>query len=83
MYSEENVMPYCQKCGNELPEGAKYCPVCGTAVAMEEAPAAPTVPTAPATPEASGQVGVLVGTLRCLVDRCHHHRGCGRYTGPV
>jgi uncharacterized RDD family membrane protein YckC len=45
-------MPYCQKCGNALPEGAKYCPVCGTAVAMEEAPAAPTMPTAPATPSA-------------------------------
>jgi uncharacterized RDD family membrane protein YckC len=40
MYSEENVMPYCQKCGNELPEGAKYCPVCGTAVIAEAAPAA-------------------------------------------
>jgi len=54
MYSEENVMPYCQKCGNELPEGAKYCPVCGTAVTMEEAPAAPAVPTAPSAPAASG-----------------------------
>jgi uncharacterized RDD family membrane protein YckC len=52
LHSEENVMPYCQKCGNALPEGAKYCPVCGTAVAMEEAPAAPTMPTAPATPSA-------------------------------
>jgi len=56
MYSEENVMPYCQKCGNELPEGAKYCPVCGTAMPMEEAPAAPAVPAAP---EASGLVLAL------------------------
>jgi uncharacterized RDD family membrane protein YckC len=47
-------MPYCNKCGNELPEGAKYCPVCGTAVSMEEAPAASAVPTAPAAPEVSG-----------------------------
>jgi uncharacterized RDD family membrane protein YckC len=31
-------MPYCKKCGKELPEGAKYCPVCGTAVSTEEAP---------------------------------------------
>jgi uncharacterized RDD family membrane protein YckC len=54
MYSEENVMPYCQKCGNALPEDAKYCPVCGTAVLVEEAPAAPAVPTAPAAPEMSG-----------------------------
>ncbi len=40
-------MPYCMKCGNELPEGVKYCPVCGTAVTVEAAPAAPTAPTAP------------------------------------
>jgi len=40
-------MPYCKKCGNELPEGAKYCPVCGTSVSAEEAPAAPTMPAAP------------------------------------
>jgi len=47
-------MPYCAKCGNELPEEAKYCPVCGTAVTIEEAPAAPAVPTAQAAPEVSG-----------------------------
>jgi uncharacterized RDD family membrane protein YckC len=39
-------MPYCKKCGNEIPEGAKYCPVCGTAVSTEEAPAAPVAPVA-------------------------------------
>jgi uncharacterized RDD family membrane protein YckC len=39
-------MPYCKKCGNELLEEAKYCPVCGTAVVVEEAPAAPTAPAA-------------------------------------
>ena len=44
-------MPHCQKCGNELPEGAKYCPVCGTAVTMGEA-SAPS--TAPVIAEASG-----------------------------
>ena len=47
-------MPYCNKCGNELPEGAKYCPVCGTAVSTEEAPAASAVPTVSAAPEVSG-----------------------------
>ena len=26
------MLTYCQKCGNELPEGAKYCNVCGSAV---------------------------------------------------
>jgi uncharacterized RDD family membrane protein YckC len=25
-------MPSCRNCGNELPEGARYCPKCGTAV---------------------------------------------------
>jgi uncharacterized RDD family membrane protein YckC len=45
-------MPYCRKCGTELPEEAKYCPVCGTPVSTEEAPASPTMPTAPATPSA-------------------------------
>jgi len=39
-------MPYCKKCGKELPEEAKYCPVCGTAVTTEEAPAAPAAPVA-------------------------------------
>ena len=47
MYSEETAMPYCAKCGNELPEGAKHCPVCGTAVSIEKVPAAPAVPAAP------------------------------------
>ncbi len=50
MHSEESVMPYCKKCGNELPEGAKYCPVCGTAVTMEEIPTVSAAPIA----EASG-----------------------------
>lgn len=50
-------MPYCIKCGNELPEGAKYCHVCGTAVVAEEAPAAPAVPTTPAAPMAQVETG--------------------------
>jgi uncharacterized OB-fold protein len=28
----------CKKCGNELPEGAAYCPKCGTAVQAVEQP---------------------------------------------
>jgi uncharacterized RDD family membrane protein YckC len=30
------IMPYCKNCGNELPEGAQFCPRCGTAVAKPE-----------------------------------------------
>jgi uncharacterized RDD family membrane protein YckC len=33
-------MSHCIKCGNELPEGAKYCPKCGTST-MEEVLAKP------------------------------------------
>lgn len=32
-------MPYCKKCGNELPETANYCPICGTSTSTEEVPA--------------------------------------------
>jgi uncharacterized RDD family membrane protein YckC len=53
-YSEETAMPYCQKCGSELPEGAKYCPVCGTVVTVGEAPAPSAAPSAPVMAEASG-----------------------------
>jgi uncharacterized RDD family membrane protein YckC len=45
-------MPYCKKCGNELPEGAKYCPVCGTSVSTETA--APAAPVVQAEPVAAG-----------------------------
>ncbi len=68
-------MPYCKKCGNELPEGAQYCPVCGTPVTMEAAPA-PAAPSQPAGLKLAlwGErfiawlidviiIGVVVGTL--------------------
>jgi uncharacterized RDD family membrane protein YckC len=47
-------MRYCKNCGNELPEEAKFCPKCGTAVAIEEpaqTTASPVVPAAPVAPE--------------------------------
>jgi uncharacterized RDD family membrane protein YckC len=47
-------MPYCKKCGTELPEGAKYCTVCGTPVTAEVAPAAPVTQATPETQVASG-----------------------------
>lgn len=31
-------MPNCRKCGSELPEGAAYCPRCGTPVEIEAKP---------------------------------------------
>lgn len=31
-------MPYCKNCGTELPEGASYCPRCGTQVEIEVGP---------------------------------------------
>lgn len=39
-------MPSCRNCGYELPEGALYCPRCGTLVTFskESAPAAPVEP---------------------------------------
>ena len=37
-------MPYCKKCGNEIPEGAKFCPKCGTPTSTE-APVMSTTPT--------------------------------------
>jgi uncharacterized RDD family membrane protein YckC len=55
-------MPYCRKCGNELPEEAKYCPVCGTPVSTEETPVAPTLPPAPTAPEAPVAAGLTLAS---------------------
>ena len=38
-------MPYCRKCGAKLDEDARFCHVCGTAVAALPAATKPTVPT--------------------------------------
>lgn len=37
-------MPYCKKCGKELPEEAKYCPTCGTSTSTSEAPVMSATP---------------------------------------
>lgn len=44
-------MLYCKNCGNELPEEARFCPKCGTAVAIEETAPTFAPPVAPAAPE--------------------------------
>ena len=39
-------MPYCKKCGTQLPPEAKFCPHCGAPVAVQPAPAPPARPIA-------------------------------------
>ncbi len=40
-------MPYCTNCGNELPDGTKFCPNCGAAVGAAENASAPENAPAP------------------------------------
>ena len=40
-------MPFCKNCGYELPEGATYCPKCGTPVAIPEEPTTAVTPSQP------------------------------------
>ena len=49
---EQTGMRYCKNCGNELPEEARFCPKCGTAVEIEEAAPTPAPVAAPAAPVA-------------------------------
>ncbi len=56
-------MPYCPNCGAEIPENAKFCPKCGTAVS---APSAPSAPPAPSPPQKTGID--LIGTDKLLQE---------------
>jgi len=47
-------MPLCKECGYELPEGAVYCPRCGTPVVKEETPAQAATTAGPAAPISPG-----------------------------
>ncbi|MCK4952544.1 zinc-ribbon domain-containing protein, partial [Candidatus Bathyarchaeota archaeon] len=49
-------MPFCNKCGAELKEDAKFCLSCGTPV-TSSAPSTPTVPTTPQFPQRSSRPG--------------------------
>lgn len=53
---------FCGKCGNEIKEGSKFCPVCGApayAAAAAAAPAAPVVPAAPVQKKAAKLVPII------------------------
>ena len=47
-------MSRCKECGYELPEGAVYCPRCGTPVVKEEAPAQAATSAGHAAPISQG-----------------------------
>ncbi len=53
-------MPYCDKCGNELPPDAKFCPKCGAAVAPPVSAASPAE-TAQPKPIAQGLIQATWG----------------------
>lgn len=44
-------MPYCRNCGQELPDGTKFCPSCGAPAEQETPRSAPTAPA----PEPQGE----------------------------
>jgi hypothetical protein len=37
-----NGLPFCTKCGSEIPQDAQFCPTCGAPVKIEAAPTSPT-----------------------------------------
>ena len=54
-------MPFCKKCGAEVPENAKFCTTCGAAMGAPEA--APTAPAAPSAPSMPGFLIVTTPTI--------------------
>lgn len=54
-------MPFCTRCGAEVPENAKFCTTCGAA--MEPPEAAPTVPAAPSAPSMTRFIVVTTPTI--------------------
>ncbi len=68
-------MPFCTKCGSELPENMKFCPKCGTPVKLEASK--PGVPSfiIVTTPTISGyKITKILGVVTGLTPRT---RGLG------
>ena len=69
MTRKENIMAFCKNCGNELPDGAKFCTSCGApAQDNETVEATPVVnetvyTETPAPKERSLNVGMLVFSI--------------------
>ena len=69
MTRKENIMAFCKNCGNELPDGAKFCTSCGApAQENETVEATPVVnetvyTETPAPKERSLNVGMLVFSI--------------------
>jgi len=56
-------LPFCNKCGAELQEDAKFCPHCGALVASS-APSVPAVPSGPSSPHRGVRpVGITILTI--------------------
>ena len=47
LYQKRGMPRFCVKCGSQIADGAKFCPVCGNVIEMEPKSAAPEVPEAP------------------------------------
>lgn len=63
----------CKKCGNELNDGAKFCPVCGAAADQEQKTAAPE--NKPSQPTASEQANKLIGGFIDKKKKEYHNSG--------
>lgn len=62
-------MAFCSQCGQELAEGSRFCPGCGTAVRGAEAPA--TLKAASAVPQASAARSGVQPGMKAAADAAH------------
>ena len=73
-------MPYCSKCGNHLPEDARYCDACGSRIGADDE-VATTKPTSSLTP-ARIAIAAAVVLVLCLIVALVA-RSCGSSTSSV